>query len=208
MSEKKIGIYGGTFAPVHCGHVNAALTFFESEKLDKLYIIPAGIPPHKAITWEDSASDRYAMLELAFENHPEFGKKIFISDYEISRDEKSYTVNTLRHFREESENIVLLCGTDMFLTLDSWYQAEEIFKLCEIVCARRENDTTALDKIAKKAKEYENAFSAVTRVLPLEPFEISSKEIREMVNQDEKTDEFLPGAVYEYVRSRKLYKTK
>lgn len=208
MSEKKIGIYGGTFAPVHNGHVNAALAFFESEGLDELYVIPAGIPPHKAITWDDRACDRYTMLELAFREHPEYGKKIFISDYEISRDEKSYTVNTLRHFRNESDNIVMLCGTDMFLTLDSWYRAEEIFSLAEIVCARRENDITALDKIEEKAEEYKTKFGAITRLLPLEPFEISSNEIRDMISRGENALEYLPSAVYDYAKTKNLYKSK
>ena len=208
MSGKKIGIYGGTFAPVHNGHVNAALAFLKSEMLDVLYVIPAGIPPHKIITWEDSSSDRYSMLELAFRECPEYGKNIFISDYEISRDEKSYTVNTLRHFSAESDNIVLLCGTDMFLTLDSWYHAEEIVKLCEIVCARRENDLTAIERIEAKAEEYKSKFGAITRLLPLEPFEISSNEIREKIRQEKSVSEYLPHLVYDYVKKNNLYKSK
>lgn len=208
MSEKKIGIYGGTFAPVHMGHVSAALAFLDCEKLDKLYVIPAGIPPHKAITWDDSSNDRYEMLELAFKDCAEYGKRIFISDYEISRAEKSYTVNTLRHFRGESENLVMLCGTDMFITLDNWYCAEEIFRLAEIVCARRENDVTSLEKIEEKAKEYKSKFGARTRLLPLEPFEISSNEIREMVIRGENAEKYLPSAVSDYVKTKDLYKSK
>jgi len=205
---KKIGIYGGTFSPVHKGHVSAATAFLREEKLDKLYIIPAGIPPHKDIYPEDSALDRCRMLEMAFSPHPEYGKKMFISDYEINRPGKSYTYNTLLHYSEESDNLSLLCGTDMFLTLDSWYRAKDIFSMADIVCVRRENDIIKYAEIARKREEYIRDFSAEIRILDIEPFEISSNAVRDMIISGENAGKYLPDGVYEYIKKKKLYSDK
>ena len=204
----KIGIYGGTFSPVHRGHVSAALAFLREEELDKLYIVPAGIPPHKDIYPEDSSEYRCRMLEIAFSALPEYGKKLFISDYEINRSGKSYTYNTLLHYREESENLCLLCGTDMFLTLDSWYRAEDIFSMADIICVRRENDSAKYDEILKKREEYVRDFQAVIRILELEPFEISSHTVRDLIISGENAKKYLPDGVYEYIKEKKLYSDK
>lgn len=207
-NEKKIGIYGGTFSPVHNGHIGAALSFLRKEKLDKLYIIPTGVPPHKDIYPEDNSENRYKMLEIAFSSYPEYGKKIFISDFEITRPGKSYTYNTLMHFMEESDRLCLLCGTDMFLTLDTWYRAEDIFKMADIICVRRENDRDTGFEITKKAEEYIHDYSAVIRMLELEPFEISSHRIREMICTGNDPQGYLPRDVYDYIKERRLYLEK
>ena len=122
----RIGIYGGSFSPVHNGHVAAAKAFMEQMWLDLLYIIPAGIPPHKQLKGDVNAWQRLKMCELAFQDVD----GVLISDIEIRREGKSFTVDTLRAFAREEHRLFLLMGTDMLLTLDSWRESEEIFRLC------------------------------------------------------------------------------
>ena len=122
----RVGIYGGTFAPVHIGHVQAAKAFMEQMKLDYLFIIPTALPPHKQIDEGDDPIHRLRMCELAFEGV----EGVVISDVEIKRGGKSYTYDTLVELSRPDTRLFLLCGTDMVLTFDQWYRFEDIFKLC------------------------------------------------------------------------------
>jgi len=124
---EKIGLYGGTFAPPHLGHVHAARAFLRAIPVDRLLIMPTFQPPHKAKAAGDTPEVRLEMCRAAFGDIP----GIEVSDYEIAKADVSYTVQTLRHLTAENREIYLLCGTDMFLTLEKWYQAEEIFRLLE-----------------------------------------------------------------------------
>ena len=133
---ERIGIYGGSFSPPHNGHLSAARLLLEEAGVDRLFILPAGVPPHKTLDPDESPEHRLAMTRLAFADLP----RTEVSDWEMTRSGKSYTVLTLEHFSAPDRQLVLLVGTDMFLTLDRWYRAEDIFALAEIVCVRRELD--------------------------------------------------------------------
>ena len=111
----RIGIYGGTFSPPHNGHLAAARAFMEQMWLDILYVIPAAIPPHKQMAEPVSAADRLEMCRRAFAGM----EGVYVSDMEIRRGGKSYTVDTLRELSGDDRRLFLLCGTDMVLTLDS-----------------------------------------------------------------------------------------
>ena len=147
----RVGIYGGTFSPVHNGHVAAAKAFMEQMWLDILYVIPTGVTPHKDMKGDATASDRLEMCRLAFEGV----EGVIVSDLEMRREGKSYTVDTLRELSGEDRRIFLLCGTDMMLTLDTWYQAEEIFRLCYPTYIRREEDPIITQRIVAKMGEYQ-----------------------------------------------------
>ena len=153
-APQRIGLYGGTFDPPHIGHVRAARNFICAEKLDILYIMPANIPPHKQIDHADDPIRRFEMCKAAFGDID----GVVVSDYEIVRSGISYTVDTLRHLHDVSGGAVLfmLCGDDMFLTLDRWREPDEIFRMSHIVCMRRYDDGEAL--IRAKAREYEERF--------------------------------------------------
>lgn len=198
----ELAIYGGTFAPVHNGHVHAARVFFDTVKPDKLLIIPTLIPPHKQITFEDNPSDRLKMLDLAFKDEPLYGKKLFISDYELTAPAPSYTVNTLKHFFSPDTHITFLVGTDMFLTLDKWKAPDEIFSLCTVALMKREADDDDV-LIAQKKAEYKNRFNADIIFIDAAPIEISSSDIR--LADDETKKKYLPKAVYQYIKERSLY---
>lgn len=205
MSEK-IGIYGGTFDPIHNGHINAAKAFLKSGETDKLYIMPAFVPPHKAQASNVSAYDRFHMCELAFEDFAEYGKKIFVSDFEIKSKEKSYTVLTLRHFAESGANLSILCGTDMFLTLDEWYEAGEIFERAEIALVRREDEVLFEKQINKKISEYKKKYGARILQIEAEPYEMSSSKVRELIKNGQSTEKIIPKKVENYIKEHNLYK--
>ncbi len=199
--ELRVGIYGGTFAPIHNGHVAAAKAFMEQMRLDYLYIIPTCLPPHKQMDFVDNPMDRLAMCELAFKDTD----GILISDLEICRGGKSYTYDTLRELWRPSARLFLLCGTDMILTLDKWYKGEEIFKLCYPVYIRRENDAIITSKIIAKLAEYREKYDAKIVRIQAETIELSSTEIRTRVANGESIEPFVPKAVAEYIYSHGLY---
>ena len=201
----ELGIYGGTYAPVHNGHIAAAEAFLAQAKLDKLLIMPTLIPPHKQLTYCDDPMDRLKMLHLAFENHKEYGKRVFVSEYELNSPPPSYTVNTLKHFTESGTRITFLCGTDMFLTLDKWRSPDEIFKLCRIALMPREAEVSGeLEaELSEKTEFYQKQFSADIIRITAPAIEISSSQIRS--GDDEFRRKYLPEAVYEYITEHKLY---
>lgn len=199
--QLRIGVFGGTFSPPHKGHVAAARAFLEQMQLDVLYVIPAAIPPHKQIDASDDPARRLRMCELAFADV----KGAIVSDMEIARGGKSYTVDTLRALAGEDRRLFLLMGTDMMLTLGQWRAPEEIFRLCYPVYIRRENDAATEAQIVSKNTEYLAKYGRIVRRLTGEVIEISSTEIREKLQKGEDTSAFLPPSVEGYIRENGLY---
>lgn len=200
----KLGIYGGTFSPIHNGHVMVAKAFLETLKLDKLLVIPAGQPPHKQVSANVDPQRRLEMCRLAFEG----SDKIEISDIELRRKGKSYTVMTLRELKNDETELYFLCGTDMLLTFDKWYCFEEIFKLCTLVCARRERDYDVNCRLESKIAELTSKYSAKILVLNTDILEMSSTDIRDKMSRGESVYGMLPPKVYDYINSNELYRLK
>lgn len=198
----RVGIFGGTFAPVHNGHVEAAKLFMEQMRLDYLFIIPTGIPPHKDAEVGDIPIHRLRMCELAFANMD----GVVVSDMEIRRGGKSYTVDTVRELSAEGRRLLLLCGTDMVLTFDRWRDYREILKLCYPVYIRRENDRMLDNMIVKKLSQYYAESGKMFRKLIGEPLPISSSDIRGRVARGEDISELVPPLVASYIESNGLYK--
>ena len=199
----RIGIYGGTFGPVHKGHVAAAEAFIKQMELDLLYVIPAGIPPHKQIDAADDPAHRLAMCELAFAGM----EKVIVSDLEIMREGKSFTVDTLRALHAEDRRLFLLMGTDMVLTLDTWREPAEIFRLCYPIYIRRENDPILEAQIIQKNQAYLQNYGKIARRLVADVIELSSTEIRDRVARGAEIDSLVPPAVAVYIREKGLYRT-
>lgn len=200
----KIGIYGGTFSPPHIGHIRAVCEFYKQFEFDKLFVIPTAIPPHKKVSSSDNPEIRLEMAETAFGH---LGEGIIVSDYEVSKKTVSYTIETLEHFSENNDcnncDIYLLCGTDMFLTLDSWYRAEDIFRYAKIVCVRRDSKES---EIKEKKSYYEEKYNACVILLDIEPFEISSSEIREMVRSGDDISGYVTPEIRDYIDKNNLYR--
>lgn len=201
----ELGIYGGTFAPVHNGHIAAARAFYTQARLDRLLIVPTLIPPHKQLTFKDDPTDRLNMLKLAFENEIGYGDTLVISDHELKSPPPSYTVNTLEHFSSPDTHITFLCGTDMFLTLDSWRSPDRIFALATVAVMLREShaDDALLATVRECTERYTRKYGADILMIKSPPVEISSSDIRS--GDDSLKRRFLPPSVYEYVTRRHLY---
>lgn len=199
---EKIALFGGTFAPPHLGHVHAAETLLNALDIDRLIIMPTAIPPHKNKVSGDTPELRLEMCRAAFGHLP----RTEISPYEIEKGGVSYTVRTLEHLRTDENQIFLLCGSDMFLTLDTWFQSERIFELASIVCVPRYDKN--FDKLMEKKKTYEERFSADIRVIGADPFVASSTEIREKIASGGDLTKLLPEGVIEVIQREKLYRAE
>ena len=201
-TRTRIALYGGTFSPPHLGHARAAEAFASAVAPDKLLIVPSSLPPHKAPVLGATNEDRLAMCRIAFSHIP----GVEISDMEMRRSGKSYTVETLRALSGEDTDLVMLIGTDMFLTLDTWYCAEEIFRLAEIAVIRRETEPLTEGRLLQKEQEYRKRYAARVLRIPCEATEISSSELRERISMGLATNEYLNPDVEEYIKVCQLYR--
>lgn len=204
----KIGIYGGTFDPPHIGHINILKCFCRQFSLDEVYVIPACIPPHKTVNSGVKPTDRFDMAVLAFSG---ISEKIVVSDIEMRREGKSYTSDTIKYFREKSgEAPYFLCGTDMFLTLDTWHEPEYIMKNSVVVCARRENDPKNDALIAEKELEYRKKYGAIVHKLDCAVIQVSSTDVRKAISNAYKTNDFsnafVTDEVMKYILKNNLYR--
>lgn len=204
---EKVGIYGGTFSPIHMGHVRAALAFLREMKLDRLYVIPAALPPHKAEKSGVGAEARLEMTRLAFADCPETADgRLAVSDFEVRREGKSYSIYTLEHFSRPDRRLYMLVGTDMFLTLPTWYRAEDIFRLADIVLMRRECDAQIGSELDRRQKEYANRFGARIHIIGERPLELSSTELRERIRKGLPVEGLIPAKTAEYIEKNSLYR--
>lgn len=199
---KKLGIYGGTFAPIHNGHINAARVFYDSLGLDELLVMPTYLPPHKQVNADDDPALRLEMAALAFKNEE---RSIKVSDYEIEKGGKSYTYLTLEHFASPDTEMYFLMGTDMFLTLDGWKYPERICELCTVVLVRREGDKSLDGEIEKAKKSYKYNYDTNIVEIDVPPIELSSTDIRGLIREGKDVSSCLPGSVLEFIKGNRLY---
>ncbi len=198
----RVGIYGGTFSPPHNGHINAARAFVREAGLDKLYIIPTYLPPHKEYKEEATADERLSMCRLAFSDIP----NTLVSDMEIKRGGKSYTYMTLEELKEENTELYLLCGTDMILTFDAWRNFERIFSLATVCYIHREADAEREKEVEKKVSEYRNSYGAKIIRINDDVLDISSTEIRNLISEGKTAAEYLSPKVLNFIEERGLYR--
>ena len=195
---KKIAIYGGSFDPPHKGHKLLAENLASVCDAEKVIIIPTALSPFKSSS-SATAEDRLDMCKLFFK------EDLFsISDIEIKRGGKSYTVDTLTQIKAEypDTELFLFMGDDMLLSFDKWYKHEEILELATIVCACRTENLGKLDNMKEFVK---NILKAEERVIICEsvPFEISSTEIRSSLKDS--ANKGLSEDVYNYIQAKGLY---
>lgn len=200
---KRLGIYGGSFSPPHLGHLHAALHFYDEANLDKLIIMPAGKPPHKSLDVGASDLDRLVMCKLLFSESNVGKRAISVSDYELSKAGSSFTYLTLTHFKDEDTELFFLCGSDMFLSLDSWRNPEIIFSLSTIFCCSREEDD--MNMLQAKKTEYEARYGAKILLSKAKPFPVSSSELRNALLLGKSTEGYLDITVTRYIGEKGLY---
>ena len=199
----RTGIFGGTFSPPHRGHIRAAAAFVSEMKLDRLLVIPACIPPHKSI--DDPGPDlRLEMTRAAFSDNAGFSSPVKVSDYEIRKSGVSYTVDTLEHLSDPDTELFLLCGGDMFESLESWREPERIFSLASVVGIMREDGTE--QEMRKYAERYRKKYGAKCYVLGERALEVSSTLLRTMIKRGENTEEYLSPEVRRIIERERLYR--
>lgn len=203
-----IGIYGGTFDPVHYGHLRTALEVKQIFSLDEIRLIPCSQPPHRK-TPLSTAQARLKMLTLAINNQPE----LTIDKRELDREGFSYMVDTLKSLRNENkdQSLLLFIGTDAFKGLTSWHLWQQLFDYAHLVVVTRPGyKEPALDEFlsSKLVTNRENLrqniagclfFQAVTQL------DISATAIREMIQQGKNPGFLLPESVVDYIKANKLY---
>lgn len=200
----KIGVYGGSFNPPHLGHVKAALACREELGLDRVLVIPASVPPHKALaSGSASAQERLRLTRLAFSDLPGFE----VLDLELRREGKSYTADTLRELKAQypKDDLFLMMGTDMFLSFQDWYRPAEIAACARLVCfSRYDTDEKNRAALEKQALALEQAFGQKPVLLQNDCFDISSTEVRRLVFFGI-AGPYLPEAVLREIEALGLY---
>ena len=200
----KIGIYGGTFNPIHLGHLHILREFIRRLELDKVILIPTHVPPHKQSFDLASGEDRVKMCKIAAGEIVE--APVEVSTIELDREGKSYTAETLEELkRQHAENeFYLLMGEDMFLTIHQWYRPETIFSLATVCGSPRSED--GLQKLCEQRDFLEKMYGARCRVEDIPYFPASSTEVRELAQQGESLSRLVPSGVEDYIKTHGLYR--
>ncbi len=195
MNSKKIGLLGGTFDPVHNGHLFIAAEAADAYNLERVYFIPAAEPPHKENVRGASSEDRLRMAILGAGGDPVFE----VSDIELKRKGKSYTIDTVRAFREEfrgGEELYFIIGFDSYLEFDSWKDSSLLLAECRFIAAPR----TLEDK-----QELKKGLRSGFLPLGIPALEISSTGIRSRIKEGRSIKYLVPAGVDEYIKSNNLY---
>jgi nicotinate-nucleotide adenylyltransferase len=196
----KIGIFGGSFDPVHTEHIQLARAAVDGLGLDKLIIMPAGVPPHKQNKRLAAAEDRLAMCRLAFGEI----KQAEVSDYEIQKEGTSYTYLTCLHFKKlyPQAELFFLVGTDMFWDFFSWKNPEVILENVTLaVCRRNEGE----ENIAAEQQAFYDRFQKHFAVIPYNGKAVSATEVRTRIALGLDVSSMLSPAVEAYIQSKKIY---
>ncbi|MGB7297289.1 MAG: nicotinate-nucleotide adenylyltransferase [Candidatus Aminicenantales bacterium] len=215
--EERIGLFGGTFNPVHRGHLRASEAVRSRFMLNRVLFIPSFLPPHKQTTEMASPQDRFAMVELAVSAFPH----LIASPLEIEARERSYSIITLNKVRSLYPNarIFFILGVDAFLEIETWKSYREVLEQCRFIVISRPGFDLAAARAALTS-DYEGSFHHVREAEeigegPLEAFrifllsipalDISSTEIRRRVRRGRSIHGLVPESVEEYIRRKNLY---
>lgn len=196
---RKTGIFGGSFNPVHNGHIHLAQSVMQQLELDRIILMPANIPPHKQYDDYIDGADRLEMCRLASEGI----NGIEVSGWEISQNNISYSYNTVMHFRKicPDDRLYLLAGSDMLLSFDTWFRYRDILAEAVLTIVSREKNDSLL--LASKKHELEKYGKII--IVKAEPVVISSTQIRESIKNHQFYSCYLNKKVVQYIKQKKLY---
>ena len=193
-------IYGGSFNPVHNGHIHLALTAVSELELDRLYLVPSKISPHRSSAEYVPEEDRLEMLRRACS----VSDRLEVCDYELRSDRVSYTIFTVEEFRRRfpDDELFLLVGSDMLMIFETWNRFADILRECTLaVVSRCEGDIPELERKAEELRRYGNIV-----ICRAEAVEVSSTDIRKKIAKNQKYSCYLDKNVVQYIRLKKLYK--
>ncbi len=189
----KAGIFGGTFDPVHLGHLITAQSVLLKRNLDTIIFIPCYISPHKTNKPASLSIHRLNMIKLAIEGYDKFT----FSDFEIAREGISYSIDTIMHLKEEYDELELIIGFDSLVTFDTWKEPDKITDLVKLVVMNRSHNA----EIKNRNRFFERAVFVDTPVI-----DISATEIREKIKSKLPVNFLVPEKVLEYITDNGLYK--
>ena len=199
--KKRYGIYGGSFDPIHIGHVALAENAVRECGLDKLIFMPAYISPFKQDRHVTDGRDRCRMIETVLKTNSAF----CLSRYELNKQGTSYTIKTLRHWEKLLDGeLFFILGFDSAVQIDTWFEGEEILKNYHLVTARRP-DTDYAEGL-KKIESFREKYGADIIVLNMIPVDASSTEIRNLIKEGKPLTGLVPSEVEEYIIEHKLYR--
>lgn len=202
INNRHYAIYGGSFDPVHLGHIALAEHAVEQCNIDKLIFMPAYVSPFKQNRKSTPGKDRAAMIESILHYNDAF----CMSRYELSKEGPSYTYDTVMHWKGllGGGRLSFILGFDSVIEIDSWYRGEEILKEVSLITARRPyaNDSEGFEKIIY----YKEKFGTEVTVLDMKPVDASSTEVRMNVDLGYPISEYVPPEVEKYIIEHNLYK--
>lgn len=193
-----IALYGGSFDPIHIGHLITAVNAVETYNLDKVIFIPSHITPLKDRSLEASDLDRFEMIQRSIKNNSKF----IVSDYEINNDGVSYSYNTVKYFKDNypDEKIYFIIGTDRAKDLKKWYNIEELSKLVTFIFVARDGEK--LEEIVEK----DSFYKGIDYKIMISPIiEISSSLIRNRIKQSKKIEYMVTDECKSYIEELSLY---
>jgi len=202
--KKNIGILGGTFNPVHCGHIRMAQVALKSGLIDTVAFLPLSIAPHKNNMYIADKEDRYNMLMLATKNEEKFQ----VWRDEIDREGYTYTIDSLKILKNKfpQYNFIYIIGSDTIFELYKWKNISKVFMLCEFLVIFRPG--TDIKAVKDKICEYEKEYGAKIRIIEEKGYKAESSAIRVALINGEDTENVLPSTVYDYILTHKLYGAK
>ena len=199
-APRRIGIMGGTFDPLHNGHLACATAAQETLDLDEVLFIPCGVPSFKQETVSASAEDRLAMTRLGVAGHPAFS----VDDLEIERAGTTYTVDTLHelHERYPEAELVFIMGADAARTLPIWYSADELGRLAQFAVVARDGESLS----AADQRKLADAGFTIIMLADVQTGDVSSHEIRSLAKRGEPFGTLVPEAIERYIIENELYR--
>ena len=198
---KHIGIMGGTFNPVHYGHLFLAENAYEQLELDQVWFMPSKNPPHKPKPEAVEEQQRVEMIALAIEDNPHFA----LSTVELEREGMTYTADTLTLLTRENPEVhyYFLVGADSLFMMQNWKDPQTVFASCTVVAASR--DMVEQEKLLQQARFLTKKFGADIRLLDMPTIQISSANIRERLADCRTVRYYLPKSVIDYIEKNQLY---
>ena len=191
-----VGLFGGTFDPIHNGHIEAANSAHLILKLDRVIMVPAGDTYLKRTKLVASPKERYRMVSLAIQKIP----SLEVSDIEIFRSGPSYTIDTVRELKREGHEVIVLLGTDSIIEMDKWQDPDLLHSECEVVGLTRPG--FQIDK-SKSYLSRQRKYSL--RTIEVNSPEISSTRVRNLIQDGVDVADLIPQEVKEYIKKEKLY---
>jgi nicotinate-nucleotide adenylyltransferase len=194
----RIGVLGGTFDPIHYGHLAAAEEARAKLNLQKVVFVVAGIPPHKLDEEITPVEHRYAMVELAVASNPHFS----VSRIDIDRPGPSYSVDTIALLRQKwTEEIYFIMGMDSLMEIDTWHQPQRLIQLCRLVAVERPGFVPDLERLEAAVP----GITARTEIIDMPQMEISSTDLQQRVREGLPIKYQLPPEVEKYIYKHRLY---